>query len=70
MVGKNQWNGYVAKTYDGEVYKVYVDGTLISSKNLAYSIPTNTIKIGSDFTNFGSVNFNGIIGDVQSTVKH
>ncbi len=59
-----QWT-HIAMTYDGKTYKVYVDGTLITSKDSSYSVPTNTIRIGSDFTNSGTVNFNGIIDDVQ-----
>lgn len=56
---------HVAATYDGETYKIYVDGNLTTSENFTYSVPTNTIRIGSDFTNSGDVNFNGIIDDVQ-----
>lgn len=56
---------HVAATYDGKTYKAYVNGNLITSQDISYSIPTNTIRIGSDFTNSGSVNFNGSIDDVQ-----
>lgn len=61
----NQWT-HIAATYDGSESKVYVNGSLVSTKTIGLPIPTNNFPMGiSGDPGFPSFNFNGHLDEVR-----
>ncbi len=62
----NIWH-FVVLTYDGSVYKTYIDGVLIKQTSDSFSLVVGSdFKIGNDDeAGYSSRNFNGLIDDVR-----
>src|SRR3989339_722281 len=63
-VSLNTWT-HVVMSYDGTTLKLYKNGILANSLTGNYSIPTNDLRIGRDYTNAADIYFHGKIDDVR-----
>jgi hypothetical protein len=59
-----EWH-HIAATYDGKVFKCYIDGTLGEEWAYAGTMPKNTASVTIGRRSGGGTYFNGMIDDVQ-----
>ena len=58
-----EWH-YIAATYDGKIFKCYIDGALAEEWAYAGKMPKNTASVTIGRRSRGGTSFNGIIDDV------